>query len=304
MVQRNINAHRAAQAFQSPVSTAYAQLNRITGTGKAEGALTQPKEQELRNLAHEYKKSHPNRGYRKFRAWLRKQRSISIGRKKANRILREEGLLCSRIHYKGKRDPVPQPMPTAPNQSWQIDMTSVMLSNATRLFLVIIIDVFTRKIVGWNLSRRCRATEWTNAIFSALRNEFPNGYNASGLKLRSDNGCQPTSRHYIETLQPIGVQPEWTGYSTPESNAYVERVIRTIKEEGVWPYDWNTEAEASVQLNKTIAEYNAEYPHSALAELSPNEFESLWKQGKITIERFVDRQGRERARVSPSQNAA
>jgi putative transposase len=58
--------------------------------------------------------------------------------------------------------------PYRPHQAWQIDMTSLLLSNLERLFLVVVIDCYTRQILGWTLDRRCRASEWGAAVRQAL----------------------------------------------------------------------------------------------------------------------------------------
>ena len=80
-------------------------------------------------------------------------------------------------------------------------MTSFMLTTGTPLFLVLVMYIFTRRIVGWHLSRRCRAKEWLKALNQALCAEFPDGPREAGLTIRMDNRCQPTSNSYIDTLQ-------------------------------------------------------------------------------------------------------
>ncbi len=307
-----MDTSRAAKILGIPVSTAYAWRKR--STARREGATGQiitaappakaAEDERIQVLMRTCKAGHPYWGYRRVRAWLRRHHGIRIGRKRANRLLREAGLLCTRFRYKPKRRPVAQPQATAPRQAWQIDMTSLVLSDATRLFLVLVLDVFTRKIVGRTLSRRCRAREWTQAIDQAVLAEFPDGVRGRGLVCRSDNGCQPTSRHYIQTLETLQIAAEFTAYSTLESNAYVERVIRTIKEDGIWPFEFETEQQAKEQIARTIREYNRDYPHSSLNEHSPEEFEELWRQGRVKIERYTDAKGRERTRVILSQNAA
>jgi putative transposase len=162
--------------------------------------------------------------------------------------------------------------PSGPNEAWQIDMTSFQLSNLTPLFLVTVIDCRTREIVGWTLDRRCRASEWTSAVRMALEARGPDTKAAcAGLTLRSDNGAQPCSKRFVEYLGKVGVKGEYTGYSAPDDNAFVERVIRTIKEEEIWLNVYDTLSEARAALEAYIRYYNIERPHSALEYQTPAE---------------------------------
>jgi len=194
-------------------------------------------------------------GYRRITAVLRRK-GRHVNRKTVYRVMKEERLLQDRIWRRPRRPRrVERMRPQQPNQGWQIDMTSFQLSDLTPLFLVTVIDCCTRQIVGWTLDRRCRATEWI----------------AAGLVLRSDNGAQPCSKAFVEFLGRRGVRGQYTGYDAPDDNAYVERVIRTIKEEEVWPNQWDTWSEAHAAIKAYVAYYNEERIHSALDYRTPNE---------------------------------
>jgi len=93
----------------------------------------------------------------------------------------------------------------------------------------------------------------------------------SGLTLRSDNGSQPCSRRFVEYLGTCGITGQYTGYDAPDDNAYVERVIRTIKEEEVWLNSYETFLEAHEAMERYIDYYNQERIHSALDYKTPNE---------------------------------
>ena len=220
------------------------------------------------------------------------------------RLMRETGTLCPRKFVRPKRKHLKQPVATEPRKHWQIDMTCLVLENLQTLYLIVIIDVFSRKIVGWLLSHRCRAKEWMEALDRAVLAEFPNGVRGRGLVLRADNGSQPTSKAFVEHLKLLGIHGEWTGYSTPESNAYVERVIRTIKEEVIWPNSFVNQNEAESAIGETIKQYNAEYPHSSLRYMSPEEFERAWSEGSVRVEHFVDGKGRNRTPLRLPKQAA
>jgi len=162
--------------------------------------------------------------------------------------------------------------PTRANEAWQIDMTSFQLSDLTPVFLVTVIDCRTREIVGWTLDRRCRASEWTSAVRTALEARGLTTKTAcAGLVLRSDNGAQPCSKRFVDYLGAVGVKGQYTGYNAPDDNAYVERVIRTIKEEEIWLNSYDTLFEARAALQAYIRHYNVERPHSALDYQTPAE---------------------------------
>ncbi len=218
------------------------------------------------------KDRHRTYGYRRIHALLKRER-IHINRKTVFKIMREHGLTQPKVWRRPKRPRRVEKMrPARCNQHWQIDMTSFQLSCSITLFLVIVIDCYSRQIMGWTLSRRCRASEWTSAVRMALESsglDTKEALKAEGLILRSDNGSQPCSRKFVEFLQSRGVKGQYTGYDAPDDNAYVERVIRTIKEEEVWANSWDTFLEAHEAVENYISFYNNERLHSALGYITP-----------------------------------
>lgn len=211
-------------------------------------------------------------GYRRIWALLRRK-GVIINRKTVWKIMHEMGLARPKIWQKPARPKRVEKMkPVGVNQGWQIDMTSFALSDFTPLYLVVVTDCYSRKIVGWALDRRCRAGEWIGALRMALESEgLTTKKVCNKLTLRSDNGSQPCSREFIEYLGKTGVQGQYTGYNAPDDNAYVERVIRTVKEEEIWPnlYDMLSEARAAIEAY--VNYYNNERIHSALDYQTPNE---------------------------------
>lgn len=240
-------------------------------------------DQELRLRIREIKVRKPTWGIRRVRAWVRKSLGIPVGRKRTARLLREERLLCPRIKKRQYRRLQPRSLVRRPNQVWAMDMTQFMLSGGQKLFLVVVLDIFLRRIVGWHLSHRCRAQEWLAALDRALLAELPTGSRARELTLRLDNGCQPTSNRFQDTLKTCGVNPEWIGYNSPKQNAHVERVIGTLKADWLWLEECDTFTEAHALVTRAIREYNEEHPHSSLAFLSPDEYRQTYYEGRATI---------------------
>jgi transposase InsO family protein len=93
----------------------------------------------------------------------------------------------------------------------------------------------------------------------------------SGLVLRSDNGAQPSSKHFVEFLGKRGIKGQYTGYSAPDDNAYVERIIRTIKEEEIWCSDYESLSEARECIDDYVCYYNRDRLHSSLDYQTPDE---------------------------------
>ena len=231
---------------------------------------------KVRNLCDQPR--HRTFGYRRIWALLRRE-GVIINKKTVWRIMHEMGLTRPKIWYKPARPKRVEKMrPVGPNQGWQIDMTSFALSDFTPLYLIMVTDCYSRKIVGWTLDRRCSAGEWTGALRMALESEGLSTKEACRkLTLRSDNGSQPCSKKFIEYLGKTGVRGQYTGYNAPDDNAYVERVIRTVKEEEIWPNVYDTLSEARAAIEGYVNYYNNERVHSALGYRAPSEVAAAYK---------------------------
>lgn len=219
---------------------------------------------------------HATYGYRRIWALVRREGRWAVNRKTVWRIMHDEGLTRPKVWGRAARPKrVERMRPTAPNQGWQIDMTSLQLSDLTPLYLVVVTDCFTRQLVGWTLERRARATEWTSALRMALESRgLTTKESCRSLVVRSDNGSQPCSKHFVEFLGGVGATGQYTGYNAPDDNAYVERTIRTIKEEEIWPSLYDTLNEAHQAIDAYVRFYNSERIHSALGYGTPDEAEA------------------------------
>jgi transposase InsO family protein len=145
-----------------------------------------------------------------------------------------------------------------------------------------VLDWYTKKIVGWNISLRSRADEWKEALDMAIQREFPGGVRGSGLKLISDNGSQPTATSFMRDMTTPGIEQIFTSYDNPKGNAETERVMRTIKEEIIWLNEFASFEEAKEQISRWIQEdYNKLYVHSQLGYMSPEEFEARYEEKRI-----------------------
>lgn len=131
---------------------------------------------------------HPFWGYRRVWAWLRHRDGHLINRKKVYRIMKENNLLVVQRPNRAKRTPQKsKPKPIRPKEWWGIDMTKFMIPNLGWVYLVIVLDWFNKKIVGYNVGLRSQSREWRDAIEMAIMKECPYGSREEGITLMSDN---------------------------------------------------------------------------------------------------------------------
>lgn len=162
-----------------------------------------------------------------------------------------------------------------PNQLWVADITYIQLTR-DEVYLAIIMDVFTRRIVGGHLSRSLGQELSLAALKRALRHGHPEIHH-------SDQGGQYAATEYVAQLQQAGSQISMAAVGQATENGYAERVIRTIKEEEVYLTAYATLAEATAQIGHFIDEvYQHKRIHSALGYLTPAEFENLWRQTTLS----------------------
>jgi len=216
------------------------------------------------------KGEHPFWGYRRVWAYLRYIDELIVNKKRVYRLMREHNLtvrpnprlIAKRVSEK------PKPRPDSPNQWWGIDMTKVMTDSGW-IYVVIVLDWYTKKIVGHYSGIRATNREWMEALEKGLNKEFPGGVRGHELKLMSDNGSQPTSLSFMKACSNLKVEQAFTSYNNPKGNADTERMIRTIKEELFWLREWESERELSLELDKWVHYYNSSYLHSAHGYRTP-----------------------------------
>jgi putative transposase len=136
----------------------------------------------------------------------------------------------------------------------------------------LVIDCYTRELLGWHLSRSGKAKTAESALEQALIARFGTlGRGPVPFLLRSDNGLVFTSRSYTALVRSYGLQQEFITPHTPEQNGLVERVIRTLKEQCVHRTRFETLQHASRGIAEWIAFYNTRRPHQALGMDTPEQ---------------------------------
>ena len=114
-----------------------------------------------------------------------------------------------------------KPKTTRSNEYWGIDMTKFILGSLGCCYLIVVLDWYTKKIVGWKLSLRGKTSEWKEALDRALCQKFPFGVRGQGLNLISDNGSQPNSVAFMIETAGLGINQIFCSYDNPRGNAEV-----------------------------------------------------------------------------------
>ena len=234
-----------------------------------------PRDDGLLSSIQALKAEHPFWGYRRIWAYLRFVEQWPINKKRIWRLMREHHLVVPpNLRLKAKRTPMrSKPKATKPNEWWGIDMTKVLVEGFGWIDIVIVLDWYTKTIVGYHASLQCRAQHWLAALDMAVNRQFPDGVREQGLSLMSDNGCQPTSVAFMQACSTLGIHQTFTSYNNPKGNADTERLMRTLKEECLWLQEWRSPFTLISALERWIDDYNEHYLHSALGYKPPRQFE-------------------------------
>jgi transposase InsO family protein len=241
------------------------------GAGAEEKALVE----RITVLAGE----HPLWGYRRISAFLRHKCGLGVNRKRVRRIMRWKGLSVPVKRYKARRvEAGSKPRPTGKNQWWGTDMTKFYVQNLGWLYLVVVIDWYTKRALGYAMGLRPKTELWQDALREAVATACPAGSRSYEIHLMSDNGSQPTSQRYEKELATLGIEHVTTSYNNPKGNADTERFLRTFKEEVVWPNEFETVESATAAAEAFFVFYNHDYPHSTLKGMSPIDFETSLNQ--------------------------
>jgi putative transposase len=209
---------------------------------------------------------------------------LAIHQKRILRLMREHQLLVvPNGHLKATRTPTGRtPHPTKPNAWWGIEMTNVMVEGVGWVSIVVVLDWYTKLIVGHDAGLRGTAHHWLQAIDRAINRQCPQGARGQGLSRMSDHGCQPTATAFMQAGSLLGIERACTSDHNPKGNADTERMIRTLKEACLWLHEWTCPVTFARTLENWIAGYNAHYLHSALGDKSPRPFEREYHSSHST----------------------
>lgn len=234
---------------------------------------------DLRDTIEQIHVDLPGYGYRRIREHLLREGRV-VNTKRIRRVMNHYSLFSSlrkmmknRGGALGKKLVFPNLARglkvTGPNQVWATDITYIKLVREY-IYVSAIIDVYTRKIVGWAISRDLSHKFCLEALTTAIRRHRP----PPGIIHHSDRGVQYCCEAYVDFLNEHKFQISMSRLATPEDNAFIESFFRTLKREEVYARNYETMGDVIKQLPRFIDEiYNKRRLHSSLGYKTPEEFE-------------------------------
>ena len=238
----------------------------------------------LAHIRAEFATSHETYGSPRMHAEL-KTSGLAIGRHRVARLMRENGLKARQKTRFKKTTDSDHGGPVAPNvldqdfaadgpdQKWGVDISYVWTAEGW-LYLAIVLDLFSRRIVGWSLSDRMKRGLAMDALQCAIDLRKP----SPGLIHHSDRGSQYCSADYRRLVKSHGFVASMSGRGNCYDNAMVETVFKTIKSELIWRTTFATRNQASQAIGQYIEGfYNPRRRHSSLGYVSPAAFETAYR---------------------------
>lgn len=172
------------------------------------------------------------------------------------------------------------------NQVWASDITYIRIENGF-VYLAVILDLFSRKAIGWQISKRIDGELVLDALKMAIARRQP----PRGAIHHSDRGVQYLCDNYVEELTKHGFHISCSAKGNPYDNAWVESFMKTLKINEVYMWEYKTYLDVLERVPRFIEEvYNKKRPHSSLGYLSPEEFEKLGRVGyqeRSTVSRQI-----------------
>jgi putative transposase len=244
-------------------------------------------ENDLKDAIQSVAGQFPTYGTRRIAHQLRRPPyRCTVGRKRTQRLMRSMNLLRPvkrlRIRTTDSQHGFPR-FPnlmdgliiSCPNQVWVADITYIRLKRSF-IYLAVLMDVFTRAIRGWHLSRTLDQNLTLYALNQALVQNCPTMHH-------SDQGIHYAFKNYVQVLRTHKVQISMAGVGKPEENGYAERLMRTIKEEEVELAEYKDLDDAREQIGRFLEDvYMTKRIHSALNYVTPTEFEALCQTGTLS----------------------
>lgn len=266
----SLSVRKRCRIAQVSTSAYYTWRKRSESNKSDEGLIRQ---------IHQVLEEFPGYGYRRVTKELQKQ-GLNLNKKRVQRVMQDRGLQRKRrrrfvrttdskhglaVYPNLIRDVAVE----RPNQVWAADITYVRLARGF-VFLAVLLDLFSRKVIGWALSTSLHAELAVTALTMALQTRDVQ----PGLIHHSDRGVQYACEAYVEILLKHGIMISMSRKANPYDNAKLESFMKTLKIEEVYLNEYETVEDAKTNIKKFIETlYNKKRLHSSLGYCSPVEFE-------------------------------
>jgi putative transposase len=225
----------------------------------------------------------PRYGYRRVTRALSRM-GVQVNHKVVLKLMKEHGLLCKRkrswvVHTTDSNHPyriypnlVKGKTLTRMNEVWAADLTYIRIPKGFA-YLAVILDQFSRKIVGYALSKNIDRALSLEALNMALKDRKP----PEGCIHHSDRGVQYAAHEYVDQLRANKLSISMSAKGNPYDNATAESLMKTIKVEEVYLQDYQDFQDVVDNVGPFIRDvYNAKRLHSSIGYRPPDEFEAQW----------------------------
>ena len=238
------------------------------------------KELRIRKKIADISREHPYYGYRRITAQLRRDQVI-VNHKKVLKMMKELGIqgrikrkyiatTNSKHNNRIYSNLIKDKELTGINQVWCADITYIRILNGF-VYLAAIIDIYSRKIVGYAIGKTLSPKLAIAALNMAIATR-----NTDNLIHHSDQGIQYTCKDYIKILKDNGIRISMSAKGNPYDNAFAESLIKTIKQEEVYLWQYETFSDVVERIPYFIEDvYNRKRLHSSLGYRPPEEYERL-----------------------------
>ena len=248
---------------------------------------------ELRDSIEAVQQDFPRAGYRTVQRYLRR-RGRWVGERKIRRIMKQFALHAeikqafvrttdSNHSHRVHPNLLPGRALTGINQVWAADLTYIRIVNGF-VYLAVILDLFSRRVIGWAISKHIDAELAVSALNQAIQTREP----LAGCVHHSDRGVQYLCNTYVALLNEHKFAISNSAKGNPYHNAFVESFMKTLKQGEVYLANYETYLDVLENLPTFIEEvYNEKRVHSGIDYLTPSELEERIKIDPSLTSRFV-----------------